>query len=143
MVGHHLNSRGLEAALLDGRDVEDAVGIDEETHLDLGQAPGMGGMPRSSNSPSERQSRTNSRSPCRTWTFTLVCPSTCVVNISVARAGMVVFGDDELGHRPAEGFDAPATGGYVQQQQVAMDAGKNRGLHRRAQGHDFIGVQAV
>ena len=50
---------------------------------------GIGSMSFRSKRARLRQSFTNSRSPCNTWISTLRCPSTAVVKVSVALAGMV------------------------------------------------------
>ena len=52
---------------------------------------GAGGMSASSKLPSDRLSRANSRSPCKTWICTLVWLSDAVEKVSFLLVGMVVF----------------------------------------------------
>ena len=54
-----------------------------------GMPAGMGAMSFRSKRARLRQSFASSRSPCTTWISTLVWPSTPVVKVSLALAGMV------------------------------------------------------
>src|SRR3989304_4460380 len=57
----------------------------------LGTPRGAAGIPSRWNLPRVRLAAAISRSPCRTWTSTLVWPSAAVVKISLFRTGIVVF----------------------------------------------------
>ncbi|MNI54768.1 hypothetical protein D3C73_1096810 [compost metagenome] len=61
---------------------------------------GRGGKPRSEKRASERQSCTNSRSPCSTWIIIALWPSLKVVNSCARATGMVVLRGITFSTRP-------------------------------------------
>ena len=122
-------------------DLQDAVGVDQEGHLDLRHARRHRIDPRSSKRASERLSRASSRSPWSTWRSTTVWPSTEVVNISLAMVGIVVLRAMSTLTMPPERLDAERQRRHVQQQHVGDAAGQDLGLHRRAQRDHLVGVE--
>ena len=61
---------GISGGLVLGRHVEDAVGVDIEGDVNLGDGAGGGGMPVSSNLPRRLLSQIRARSPSYTWMST-------------------------------------------------------------------------
>ncbi len=50
---------------------------------------------------------------------------------------------DHLGHDAAQGFDAQGQRGHVQQQHVGAVTGQHLALHGSAHGHGFVGVHVL
>jgi len=90
-AGADLDLLLLAGAQVLGRHVEDAVGVDVESDLDLRMPRGAGGIPVSWNLPSDLLYLAISRSPCRTWISTLGWLSSAVENTSPLRVGIVVL----------------------------------------------------
>ncbi|EPY27152.1 NAD-specific glutamate dehydrogenase domain protein [Strigomonas culicis] len=137
----------LAGALLLRGHVEDAVRIKVEGDLDLGHAAGRGG------DAGEVEGAQG--------VAVLGHGALALVDLDV-HAGLVVRvrgedlallgGDggvalDEGRHDAAGGLNAEGERGHVQQQQtlrlLALSAGQDEGLHRRAVGHGLVGVDAL
>ena len=106
-----------------------------------GMPAGIGGISFRSNCARLRQSFTSSRSPCRTWIFTFVWPSTNVVNILAGACRNRGVARNDLRHHAAHRFDAERQRRDVEQQHVALAAGKNVGLNGSAERDDFVRIQ--
>ena len=100
-------------------------------------------MPPSLNLPSVRFCAASGRSPCRTWTSTSVWLSAAVEKVSVFLVGMVVLRWNHGRGDAAEGLDGQGQRRHVEQQQILDLAGQHARLHGRADGDDFIGVDAA
>ena len=108
-----------------------------------GTPRGAGGMPTSWKRPSVRLSRASCRSPCSTWTSTLVWLSAAVENVSLLRVGIVVLRVDQRRHHAAERLDAERQRRHVEQQQILHLAGEHAALNGRADRDDLVGVDAL
>ena len=93
--------------------------------------------------PSSRLSRAIGRSPCVTTTSTEVWLSAAVENVSrlLGRDGRVAR--DHRRHHAAERLDAERQRRDVEEQDVLDVAREHAGLHRRAERHDLVGVDAL
>ena len=100
-------------------------------------------MPTRWKRPSVRLSRASGRSPCSTCTSTLVWLSAAVENISLLRVGNRRVARDQRRHHAAQRLDAERQRRDVEQQQILDVAGEHAGLNRRADGDDFVGVDAL
>ena len=126
-----------------GADVQDAVGVDVKSHLDL---------------------RHTTR--CGRDAFQVELTQGLVARSHLALAledldghgRLVVVGrgeglgkpgrdggvlGDHLGHDTAQGFNAQGQRGHVQQQHVGAVTGQHLALHRSAHGHGFVGVHVL
>ena len=106
-----------------------------------GRPAGIGGMPRSLNRASERQS---------VGQLTLALQDVDIDRRLVVDAGREHLASarrnrriaqDDLRHHSAHRLDAEAERCDVEQQHLAPAADQDVGLHRRAQRHDLVGIQ--
>ena len=108
-----------------------------------GTPRGAGGMPTRSNWPSSLLCAASSRSP---WKTRIVTADWLSVGggedlALLGRDGGVAV--DDPGEHAAQGLDAERERGDVEQQDVLDLARQHRGLDRRADGHDLVGVHAL
>ena len=108
-----------------------------------GTPRGAGGMPSRLNWPSSRLSRAIARSPWNTLTVTAVWLSAAVLKTCFFSVGNRGVAFDELGHDATHGFDAERQRRDVEQQHVLHFAGQHAALDRRADGHDFVRIDAL
>ena len=108
-----------------------------------GTPRGAGGMPASWKRPSVRLSAAIGRSPCSTWISTAVWLSAAVEKISLFCVGMVVLRSMSFGHDTAQRLDAQRQRGDVEQEDVLHVAGQHAALNGRADGDDFVRVDAL
>ena len=123
-------------------DAQDAVGVDQERHLQPRHAGGHRRNPRSLKRASERQSSTISRSPCTTCRSNPVWLSAYVVNVCVGAGGDGRVAMDQLLDHAAHHLEAERQRHDVEQQHVAVSgaAGEHVGLHRGAERDDLVGI---
>ena len=144
VAGLDVDCRGLTAALFACRDLEDAVGIDEELDLDAGHAGGHG------RDVFEVEAGEGAAVLCK---FTLALDDVDGdVSLAVDAGGEVLrcagrdgaVALDDFGDDAAEGLDAERERGDVKQQEFGCcggATGENVGLDGGAEGYDFVGVE--
>ena len=138
---HDLDRRLARAALLDRGDREHAVLVDGERDLDLRDARG------------HRRDAAQVEGAERAAVLRQLALALQHVDahagLSVLRCrellvrarGHRAVAHDELRHRAADGLDAERERDHVEQQEVAPPARDDRGLHRRAERDDAVGIE--
>ena len=133
----------LAGALVAGRDVEDAVGVDVEGDLDLGHA--HPGRRNSLEVEVAEEAVVAGHRP-----FALVDLDGDGRLVVLGRGeDFLLFGRDrrvprdQHGHHAALGFQAERERGDVQQEDLLDVAGQDRALDGRADGDDLVGVDAL
>merc|ERR1719157_345961 len=137
----------LAGALVLRAHVEDAVGVDLEAHLDLRHAA--------------RRRRDAAQLELAQQVAVLGHRALALEDLDVDSGLVVLVGGedlrllrrddgvarDELRHHAAHGLNAQRQRGHVEQQQIlrllAALARENAALHRRAEGHSLVGVDAL
>ena len=123
--------------------VEDAVGVDVEGDLDLGDAP-WGGRDAVEDEAAQRLVVAGHLALALQdvdLDLRLVVRSRREDLRLGGRDGRVAL--DELGHHAAERLDAQRQRRHVEQQDVLDVAGQHAGLDGRADGHDLVRVDAL
>ena len=105
-----------------------------------GTPRGAGGMPTSSNLPSDLFSAAIWRSPCRTWTATLLWLSATVVKICVFLVGIVELRSISLVNRPPW-VSTPSDSGVTSSSTRSLMSPRRMPPWMAAPiGHDLVGV---